>query len=367
MLHLFNRIYVEFDNKIELGFDRVVISEQYGNKMYEALDKVSYGELMSYGKTYEEVVTESFVGFISSLKDHSQRTGKRVIIYCDKTSYKKLVAQWFKVTMPNLTINEFKNIVDYTVYKERVTSNTQLSSVHSVDLNSLWEDLGELGTYWESAKKLSKDEKIAFKGLELNHSYEFLLSTYLSGDSSYKEELRSTILMFLRRWFKEMFTDNRQMVLMNITNHKFQEAMHIDPELVDITRLDPLAGIPGLEAYADDEIWERDQNQYGICNLEGLSEEKVKSLIDTIMHIFATYEGMETDRSSFDVAHWAMYTPQEKLTDSQFDEIVDYLVKMPFDTIAIPRFDFQNVNFPLIQYFLAQKFNGKDLSKYRLL
>jgi hypothetical protein len=367
MLHLFNKVYLEFDDKIEINFDRVVISERYGIPMLQQLDKVAYGELISYGKSYEEIVGSDFVGFISSLKDYGNTSNKRVVVYCDRDAYKKLIANWFKSILPELTIDEFKNIVNYTVYNQRITSNTQLSSVYSMNLTSLWDGIGDVETYWKNAKALSKTKATTFKGLSLNYSYEFLLSTYLSGDESYKEELRSTMMLFLRRWYKEMFTDNRQMVLLNITNHKFQEALNIDPELVDVTRLDPLAGIPGLEAYADDEIWERDENAYGVCNLAKCTVEQAKSLIDTLVKIFTTFEGMKTDSTGFDVAHWALYTPQEALTDKQMDEIVTYLVNKPFDTNAIPRFDFQTVNFPLVQHFLAEKFNGKDLSKYRLL
>ena len=56
MLHLFNKTYLEFDDKIEINFDRVVISDQYGIPMHQELDKVSYGELIQFGKSFDEVV-----------------------------------------------------------------------------------------------------------------------------------------------------------------------------------------------------------------------------------------------------------------------------------------------------------------------
>ncbi len=367
MLHLFNKVYLEFDNNIEINLDRIVISERYGIQMYNVIDKVAYGELMSYGKTYDDVVKESFVGFVSSLKDHSARTGKKVIIYCDKEAYKRVISQWFKIILPNLDFESFKTLAQYSLYNQRIISNSQLSSVYSVDLNSLWEDLGELEEHWNLAKELTEHEEESFRLLDLNYSYEFLLSNYLSGAQTYKDELRKTVHMFLRRWFKEMFTDNRQMVLLNITNRKFQEAMGIDHELVDITRIDPLSGIDSLESYADDEIWERDQNQYGTCKLEGLSVEKAGKLKDTLINIFETFEGMETDRSAFEVQDWIFYVIKETITDEELEAIINQMVNKPFDTIGVPRFDFQNVNFPLFQHFLSKKYNGEDLSKYRLL
>lgn len=363
MLHLFNKVYLEFDDNIEINFDRVVISERYGVGMYQALDKVSYGALLAHSKTYEEIVAGDFSGFISSLKSFGETSGKKVIVYCDKDAYKKFIAQWFKNILPSLDYKSFKNIVDYTVYNQRMVSNTQLSSVYSVDLNSLWDGLSSVKKVWEEAAIVDSE---LIKNLNLNYSYEFLLASYLS-DSSKKEELKKTIHMFLRRWFKELLNDNRQMVLLNITNHKFLSSMSIDPKLVDITQLDPLANIPQLQSYADDEIWERDQNKYGVCKLEGLSDEKATGLKTLLLSVYANFEGMQIDQSVFSFLDYITCATKEEITDDQLEQILSQVTNDPFDTCLIPRFDFQNVNFPLLQYFLSQKFNGKDLSKYSLL
>lgn len=367
MLHLFNKVYIEFDDKIDINYDRIVISEQYGNAMLQSIDQIAYGVLMSYGRTYDEVVKESFVGFISSLKDHGNRTGKKIVIYCDNAAYKRLAAQWFAVTLPNLQIDGLKTIIDHTVYNQRITANTQLSSVYSMNLNSLWDGVGSIDESWEYATELTDNERDAFKNLGINLSYEFLLASYLSGDMSHYDEFKKTLHMFLRRWFKEMFTDNRQMVLLNLTNHKFLSTFGIDRELVDINSIDPLAFIEQLQAYADDEIWERDQNRYGICKIEGLPKEKLDLLKSTILKIYNEFEGMAIDRSVFGALNWIHYAAADEMTDEQIEEVVTYFVNNPFDTIGVPRFDFQNVNFPLMQHFLSQKFNGEDLSQYRLL
>ena len=367
MLHLFNKVYLEFDDKIEINFDRVVISTVYGNKMYDALDKVSYGELLMYGKTYDEVIKDSFIDFITVLKDHGNTSDKRIIIYCDKTSYKKLIARWFTLIFPNLDLESFKILVDFTIYNQRITSNTQLSSIHSVDLNATWLSLDDISLDFNSVPNLTEKEKTEFNRLNLKLSYEFLIANYLGGGTEYKEELRSTVQFFLLRWFKEMLTDNRQMVLLNLTNHQFQTSLNIDPTSINITQLDPLSSIPKFKYYADNEIWERNENMYGICNLSGLSTDKLNGLINTIATVYQEFEGMKIDTSNFKIANWIHYVASEYLTDEQLGEILEFLVQTPFDTSGVPRFDFQNVNFPLFQYFLAEKYNERDLSKYRLL
>jgi hypothetical protein len=364
MLHLFNKVYLEFDDRIENHLDRVVISEQYANQMYDILEKTFLGKLILYGKSFEEVVGDDFLGFIKLIKEYGDNSGKKIIIFCDRASYKKFMAHWFRSTLPNLDYDGFKTIVDHTIYNQRIVSNTQLSSLFSVNLNSLWKDLDDIESAWTNAQSVNRT---SLKSLNLNHTYEFLLSTYLSGDNSHKEALKKTLHMFLRRWFIELFVDNRQAVLMNLNNHKFLSAFNIDPKLVDLTRLDPLDVIEQFESYSDDEIWERDENTYGECKLEGLSEEKCLKLMDTLYNVFEKFEGMQIDRSVFGIRKYVTLTTRESITDEEMDDILDFAINNTFDTSLVPRSDFQNVNFTLVQYFLSQKYNKKDISKYRLL
>jgi len=362
MLHLFNKVYLEFDDKIEINFDRVVISEKYGIQMLQLLDQVAYGKLITFGKSYEEVIDGDFYKFIETVRDFGIASNKKIIIYCDKQAYKKIIAQWFKSILPNLDFAGFKTIVDHTIYNQRIVSNTQLSSVYSIKLNSMWEGLSDVENAWNAV------DLVDLNPLQnMNYSYEFLISTYLSGDDSRKEELKKTMHMFLRRWFKEMFTDNRQMVLLNITNHKFLSTLGINPQSVDVTQLDPLDNIPQLESYADNEIWERNENAYGVCKLEGLSDEKAVKLMNTLLNIFEKFEGMQINQTVFGIKDYVTTACAESISNETMDDLLTYVTNNPFDTSLVPRFDFENVNFTLLQHFLSEKYNNKDLSKYRLL
>jgi hypothetical protein len=342
--------------------------------MYQALDKVAQGELLAYGKTYEEVIIgDDIIGFITSLKDFSKTTGldRKIVVYCDKLAFKKFIAIWYKTIMPQLDEEGFAQIVKHIIYNQRAISNTQLSSSHSVSLQTIWDSFDDINDYWNEAPALSEEDKVTFDAIGIKLSYEYLVADYLSGSENYKEELRSTMHMFVRRWFKEMFTDNRQMVLLNLTNHNFQQTFDIDPEMVDITRTDPLAGIAGFEAYSDDEIWERQEEFatgiFGVCNLAGIGQDKADQLKATILNVYNKFEGMQIDRSIFEVLNWVDIAVRDEITEEEMNTILDYVVETPFDTNLIPRFDFQNVNFPLFLYFLSQKHKGADLSKFRLV
>ena len=368
MLHLFNKVYLDFDSKIEINLDRVVISEQNGYPIYQALGLVAQGELFAFEKSLDSIAPD-FIAFLISLKDKSDTTGKKLIVYCDIDNYKKFIMKWFKLILPYATFNEFITIYQHHIYNQRIISNSPMTVVSAIDLNYLWNHTIPSNNEWEQISSYSPDEITRYKIIkeDFKFSYEFLITDYLSGSTQYKEQLRSTMHMFLLRWFKEILTDNRQTVLLQLTNHFFQTSLGIDPITIDITQIDPLSNIPKFQYYADDEIWERNETAYGRCNLAGLSTEKLDGLINTLVTVYQEFEGMKIDISNFKIVNWIHYAASEYLTDEQLEEILEFLVQTPGDTLCIPKHDCENVNFPLIAHFLSEKYKQADLSRYRLM
>lgn len=364
MLHLFNKVYLDFDDNIEINFDRVVISKQNGNQMYQALDKVAQGELHGCAKTYEEIVGTDFVGFLASLRD-SSASGKKLILFCDVEAYKKVLGSFFKLILPKLDLNSFKELVKFNMYNQRIISNTNLAQVTGTTIDGVWSDF-DVQQLWETTPDISAGSRSIFKNLNVNYSYEFLLASYLN-DGSYKDTFKKTFHMFLRRWWSEMFSDNRQMILLNISNHKLMSHLGIDTSIIDITAADPIANVPQLQSYSDNKIWIRKEDKYGVCKLEGLGVKKADKLLKTLQNVFS-YEGIAVDLNQFGEGKGFLRTACAKEVDETImGELLDYVVANPFDTCLIPRQDFENVNFPLLQHFLKLKHEGTDLSKYTLL
>ena len=103
MLHLFNKVYLEFDDKIDVNLDRVVISNRYGIPMSQNIEKISYGKVIHFSKNLNELnSTISFENLITELKLHGDSSGKKIMIYCDKQNYIRFMATWFKLVLPNL-------------------------------------------------------------------------------------------------------------------------------------------------------------------------------------------------------------------------------------------------------------------------
>lgn len=360
MLHLFNKVYLEFDNKINVDLDRVVISQQFGIQMSSEYEKYTYGQLIRHSKTLEELNDEIvFDDLILELKGHGERTNKKIVIYCDKQNYLKFIASWMKLMMPNLDLDTFKDIANLTIYRERCISNTQLSSQNAVNIDSIFEPFSD--EQWEYAWNEKIEGQISPALMGVNISYEFLLANYLAGDRNYVDPLLATAHRFLRRFFQELFTDNRQMVVLNINNHRLQEALGYSGE-VDITT-NPLKDIEVLKYYNDSEIWSVpttvSSGVYGICNLDGLSQDKIDGLRNTILNVYSSFEGMQTNTTVFETLDWLEIACRDEMTQEELDEIISAVSANPFDTCLIPRFDFENVNFPLFLHVL-RKYHEND-------
>ena len=89
--------------------------------------------------------------------------------------------------------------------------------------------------------------------------------------------------------------------------------------------------------------------------------------MNTLLQVFEKFEGMQINQTVFSIKDYVTCACDETLSDEDMDSLLSIVTQEPFDTSLVPRFDFQNVNFPLLQFFLSEKFNERDLSKYRLL
>lgn len=78
---------------------------------------------------------------------------------------------------------------------------------------------------------------------------------------------------------------------------------------------------------------------------------------------------MEINRTMFSAFDYLEYAVKDSISNTEMNTILDFVVANPFDTCLIPKFDFQNVNFVLIQHiFNLKRDNSTEaLTKFRLL
>lgn len=369
MIHLFNKTYLDLDANIDFNVDRYVISEENGNKMLELLDEAAYGDLIGFFSTIDEV---HWIDLIENIVNESSTRNTKVVVYCDKTAYKTFLTKWYKTILPNLNLESFTRIVDTVVYKERAIANTKLKSVNIVKINEVKEGLGDLTSLFNSTN-IDPADVTKVDAMNIGYSFEFLLASHFAGVEEYKAPLKSVLKLFMRRWYNDAVVDARETALLNVLNPIQQKVFGYDESSVQLTSLNPLKNIEGFKAFSDTSMYDVNDNftsgLQGSVKFEGLTSTQVTELKDVCKKMFTDFEGLD-GKSYFDAFKFFDYvTTGEDLTDTQLDEVLDYIVANPVDTAFIPRGDTENVNYVFLHHVLNIKRNNNTnaLSKFQLL
>jgi hypothetical protein len=215
MFHLFSKVYVASDSTINLDFDRVVISNKYGIGMYEALDKVSYGELCAYGKTIDSALNgKTFSAFINSLLQKVNNTGKKVIIYVDDNNFSKFMSLWFKSIFLNPTTESSWKIIDDYIRKEKILKNWRYSST------STESDIFKEVTEVKFIEHFNEAQPQNLSSITSELSFEILLASYLA-DGTQKDSLKQTLNTLLNRSMQELVIEIKHTYVKNYKKPAF--------------------------------------------------------------------------------------------------------------------------------------------------
>lgn len=183
MLHLFNKVYVDF-TRPEKNVDSIVITDDYFNLIVYA-------------------------------KEHVARTKQKLVLYSDKETFLKFVSYWFKGIFQCPTA-----LGTYAIIKCHLLKENQLPKfdrgVIAIPVFEVTED--EFVTIYNSVD-VSEDFIETIKQVVGGISFEFLLTTYLY-TGEYKSELKKEIHKLMKRDVQGFITETRESILENSTKSK---------------------------------------------------------------------------------------------------------------------------------------------------
>jgi hypothetical protein len=367
MLHLFNKVYLNFDDSIDCHTNRYVISEDKGNAMHEQLGTAYSGTLINYATNRNEMSGKysDLTGFFEDVCTKQKSLNSKVIIYCDTQAFLEYSIIWLKTILPFADSDNIVKYLDLYLHNERITANTQLQPTHTLDLTKLNTGLGDVLGYVNVLPTLDLDR---VKALNLDFSIELLLGEYFAGANSHEANLLTTYHMFLQRFYKEILTDVREDAALNLLNKSQQTALGYSANDVVINADNPFEGITELAAFADTDVFTAKPvanagyvNTITIDNLTSEKQTALKTLISTLQ-TFQNIPNPDYSMSQFDKACG------NSLSSSDFDTIINETVTNSPSLAYIPRFDVSNVNYSFLQYlFSLKKDNDSNtLGKFRL-
>ena len=115
---------------------------------------------------YSLIFPTNFSDLIADIKTHVNTSGKKLVVYADKENFNKFLVTWIKTILPNVDLNTFNKILQLTVYKERIVSNTQLQPNHVTTADQLWAGLGNLDSVFNSIS-ITDSERTKVKDLNV--------------------------------------------------------------------------------------------------------------------------------------------------------------------------------------------------------
>lgn len=355
MLHLFNKVYLEIDDKIDIEIDRAVISGTHGLQLADALTRHSSGVLVSYTT---DGATVDYKKLLEDAKTHTDESGKRFFIYCDAENFIRVAAGWLK-SISNIDRASFETLINCHIHKERTQQGRN------------WH--GDDEQYIASVKNHFNlfDTTTAFNPSlgDVDLSFELYLAAYLANNtnSTAVSKLQKQMSMFMRRMYQELFVDIKSMLLLNILNPSLQTVLGGSGK--DLSNFSEL---PKVAIFLDSSIWNDSKplvvGSDSAFNWEGMTSAKATTIGDTISDIHTNFEGFVHD--SVNLCHWPFlqYVVGKDLTSAELAEVINSIVATPSDYFFIPKSDVINVNYVLCTHLanLKAASNTASLTKFAI-
>ena len=355
MLHLFDKVYLEIDDKIEINLDRAVISNTHGLKLADALTRHSSGVLLSYTTDGDTV---DYKKLFEDIKAHADESGKRFFIYCDAENFIRVAAGWLK-SVSNIDRASFEMLINSHIHKERTQQGRNWVSDDEQYIASVNNHFGLFDTTSAFNPSLG----------DVNLSFELYLASYLVNNTNATavSKLQSQMSMFMRRMYQELFVDIKSMLLLNILSPSLQTVLGGSGK--DLTNFSEL---PKIAIFLDTAIWNDSKplvvGSESAFDWSGMTSAKATSIGDTISDIHTNFEGFVHD--SVNLCHWPFlqYVVGKDLTSSELAEVIASVTSTPSDYFFIPKTDVINVNYVLCTHLanLKTASNTAALTKFTI-
>jgi len=362
MLHLFKKVYVATDQIIDVSFDRVVISAEHGHDLLETLKASQQGELIAFAKQVKNLIGSKETAFMDTmdmfdkLGDHTDKTGLRVIIYCDNTAFKTIMALWFKLIFAKTNADAAVDLLESMVFKYNVFNRGRFSgnsSLHEIDIEGFKKIF--TGAHKPSAarrKQFISENKAAL-------SFEYLLATYLA-NGKMKKELKTVMKILLKKDLEKYLFELKEIFFAHILTQRFTKTLGLD-KTYDFTNYDEIlkdkSEFPSL--FLNKNIWKTPYMNVASSgknvNFDAITEKHIKSfrkftkLSGACWGEENVYEFIKSDISKLD---FVKAVSAGEITDKELDTIIE--VESTYEHAAGSFFsiDLETVNNYFVQALL---------------
>lgn len=335
-LHLFNKVYVDTHDNIDVLQQGAVIHSDYVADPYV--------EVAWSGTSLADSLGDSD---LKTKLVEAHASDKKFVIYGDTDTFASIVASWCKSTT-NMDADAFSQYAKCVVHKRKVKGN-------SVD-----------GMYDALTGAFNTAEVFDFSDIDFNPSIEFLVPTMLiDGASKWKTKAKNAFYQFIKRDYEADVIEAKFIIDTLITNDDVQTVFGGTGKT-----LDNYHDLPHLEIFKSD--WWTETGRYETghrskFDLSSVTSEeatKLKVVVDKF------YNDLETPDPVSAREDWTFINSivAGSLTD---DDLTAILNKYRSDVLYVPYItteQSENILFVFLSYVrnLVRKGDTATLSKYGL-
>lgn len=337
MFHLFNRVYLDVDYRLKTEYDRVVISPTHGMDLDESLKDAFSGELIYNTTDFDTFFPDGWVRLLKKLR----LSDRKVIIYCDGASYKKLIASWYRCIMPKMPYKIYRSVLHTQLLRE----SRQEEEAGDLVREPVPLGLPEKETMWfyRNSKPNEEAQKI-IRAMWGNVSIEYHVLEFLKKGES--RHLAAKIPMFVNRYFNELANEFRGHLILNAYSKQQQEYLGYCAKDIEYDG-DIVGGMGRFPMLTGDKIKRSSKT------LRHLTPDEVSELVAEIKELSTGYLGDHPNivNNIFRAEGLINRTP-ENLTGEDVELFLDVVRESRMDTNILPYGDLNNINVSLIHLFL---------------
>lgn len=387
MFHLFKKVYLDFDDKINMSRDRVICSKTYGGKADAVqLSKVFYGELIASAKSIDDLIGENksfetLIDLFEELNTRVDNTNSRVFIYCDQESYLLFIAKWLRVLLPFCDDVHAWKFLKSHLFKEKNFVNSRLSASERFYKNAeSWLMLEtEFKHYWNE-ESLTNDQRLEYKPflekVKTSLKVEFLLAGYLY-DKRYGDSFSKCITPLIKKDLEKFLNEHKEIILVHFQRPIFQQLLEVEngPYTFDnfYDMIDDPA--PCVKVMFKPEIWGPERSSMlpvsssGNITFSAFTDddiENIKKFSIIAGKIWSDEEWYMTLRSEIDKFEFIkMLRHKDYFTAEELDEIINYELFHQYHAAgSFYAIDLRTVNTYFIDHILMNHQDKSVLQPY---
>lgn len=364
MLHLFKKVYVATDHIIDVSFDRVVISAEHGHDLLDSLKASQPGELVAFGTEVKNLIGSKELPYMDTmdmfdkLGDHTDKTGKRLVMYCDDRAFKVIMALWFKLIFAKPNADACVDLLESMIFKYEVFNQGRFSGnaglgQHKINIE------GFKKVFQNANKPTAARRKQFITENKAALSFEYLLATYLA-NGKMKKELKTVMKILLKKDLEKYLYELKEIFFTHLLTQRFTETLGLE-KTYDFTNYDEIlkdkSEFPKL--FLNNNIWKTPYMNTASSgknvNFDAITKDHIKSFAKFAKLAGSTWEEeniREYVKSDISKLDYVNAVSAGEITDKELETIIEVESTYAHEAGSFFSIDLETVNNYFVQGLL---------------